>query len=193
MGQGWRIKRVSAGQDKMTEKIIIAGSGGQGIMLLGKVLSEAAMSEGKFVTWLPAYGAEVRGGTAHCMVTISDKEIGSPYIDKADTLIIMNRPSLNRFSGRLKKGATMIINSSLVMPKDKDLKALGHPFTDLAVKLGNVKVANMVALGCYLAYKKTVAINSVLGIMKKMAPAGRADLVKINQGALDMGVNLSNG
>lgn len=193
MDQGCRIKRVSAGQDKMTEKIIIAGSGGQGIMLLGKVLSEAAMSEGKFVTWLPAYGAEVRGGTAHCMVTISDEEIGSPYIDKADTLIIMNKPSLNRFSSRLKKGSTMIINSSLVMPKDKSLKVLGYPFTDLAVKLGNVKVANMVALGCYLAYKKTVAISSVLGIMKKMAPAGRTDLVEINQGALDMGVSLRNG
>ncbi|MFA5311050.1 MAG: 2-oxoacid:acceptor oxidoreductase family protein [Candidatus Omnitrophota bacterium] len=177
----------------MTEKIIIAGSGGQGIMLLGKVLAEAAMFEGKFVTWLPAYGAEVRGGTAHCMVIISDEEIGSPYIDKADTLIIMNKPSLNRFSGRLKKGAVMITNSSLVTPEDKRLKAIGYPFTGLAVKLGNVKVANMVALGCYLAHKKTVGISSVLAIIKKMAPAGRSDLVKINQGAVDMGVNLSNG
>jgi len=177
----------------MTEKIIIAGSGGQGIMLLGKVLAEAAMSEGKFVTWLPAYGAEVRGGTAHCMVIISDEEIGSPYIDKADTLIIMNKPSLSRFSSRLKKGAVMITNSSLVMPEGKRLKVVGYPFTDLAVKLGNVKVANMVALGCYLAHKKTVGISSVLAIMKKMAPAGRSDLVEINQGAVDMGVNLSNG
>jgi len=177
----------------MTEKIIIAGSGGQGIMLLGKVIAEAAMLEGKFVTWLPAYGAEVRGGTAHCMVVISDEEIGSPYIDKANTLIIMNKPSLNRFSGRLKKGAVMITNSSLVRPEEKRLKARGYPFTDLALKLGNVKVANMVALGAYLAHKKTVKISSVSAIMKKMAPAGRSDLVKINQRAVDMGVSLING
>ena len=86
----------------MIERIIIAGSGGQGVMLLGKVLAEAAMLEGKQVTYLPAYGPEVRGGTSHCMVTISDCQIGSPYISKADTLIILNNPSLERFKGKVK-------------------------------------------------------------------------------------------
>jgi len=177
----------------MTEKIIIAGSGGQGIMLLGKVLAESAMEEGKFVTWLPAYGAEVRGGTAHCMVVISDEEIGSPYIDKADTLIIMNKPSLARFSSRLKKNGAMIINSSLANVKNNLAGIRKHPFTDMAGALGNVKVANMIALGCYLRNSKTVKISSVLSVIKKMAPAGRGDLIKINQQALDMGVNLKNG
>jgi 2-oxoglutarate ferredoxin oxidoreductase subunit gamma len=93
----------------VTEKIIIAGSGGQGIMLLGKVLAEAAMREKKNVTFLPAYGAEVRGGTAYCMVIISDEEIGSTYIEKADCLIAMNAPSLERFKGRVMACWSLIV------------------------------------------------------------------------------------
>ena len=107
------IKRIPFGKVKMTERVIIAGAGGQGIMLVGKVLAEAVMLEDKFVTWLPSYGADVRGGTAHCMVVISDKEIGSPYVAKADTLIIMNAPSLERFKGRIKNNGLRVINSSL--------------------------------------------------------------------------------
>jgi 2-oxoglutarate ferredoxin oxidoreductase subunit gamma len=176
----------------MTESIIIAGSGGQGIMLLGKILAQAAMLEGKFVTWLPAYGAEVRGGTAHCMVVISDEEIGSPYIDQADTLIIMNQPSLTRFKNRLKRGGSLVINSSIVKA-GQEILALSYPFTDIAVELGNVRVANMVALGVYLAKNKTVSLKNILGVMKIMAPSGRDDLLKVNQKALDKGVRLKNG
>jgi 2-oxoglutarate ferredoxin oxidoreductase subunit gamma len=176
----------------MTERIIIAGSGGQGIMLWGKILAQAAMIEGKFVTWLPAYGAEVRGGTAHCMIVISDEEIGSPYIDKTDTLIIMNQPSLARFKSRLKDNGLLIINSSIVEAGAK-AKAKRYPFTDIAVELGNVRVANMVALGSYLAKRKTVSLKNILGVMKMMAPAGRDDILKINQKALDTGVKLRNG
>lgn len=171
----------------MTEKIIIAGSGGQGIMLLGKVMAEAAMHEGKFVTWLPAYGAEVRGGTAHCMLIISDSEVGSPYVDKADTLIIMNKPSFNKFSPRVDKKGRMIINSSLVGPVKNKCGVEEAPFTDIAVKLGNVKVANMVALGRYLRSSKTLKAESILKEMRKMAPPGREDLVSINEKALQMG------
>jgi len=177
----------------MNEKIIIAGSGGQGIMLLGKVLAEAAMEEGKFVTWLPAYGAEVRGGTAHCMVVISDSEIGSPYITKADTLIVMNKPSFDKFSSRLSKSGKIIVNSSLVDPKESSAKIEKYPFTEIAVQLGNIKVANMIALGCYLSGSNSVKAESVLRVMRKIAPAGREDLISINQEALDTGVNLKNG
>ena len=86
----------------MIERIIIAGAGGQGIMLLGKIISQAALKEGFNVIYFPTYGAEVRGGTAYCMVTISSDEIPSPYIDKADTLVVMNEPSLLRFKSRIK-------------------------------------------------------------------------------------------
>ena len=95
----------------MEEKILIAGEGGQGIMLLGKVLAEAAMREGKSVTWLPAYGAEVRGGTAYCMVVISTEEIGNPFVQEADTRIIMNQPSFERFGKDASSAGKRIINS----------------------------------------------------------------------------------
>jgi 2-oxoglutarate ferredoxin oxidoreductase subunit gamma len=170
----------------MTEKIIIAGSGGQGIMLLGKVLAEAAMDGGKFVTWLPAYGAEVRGGTAHCMLVISDNEIGSPYVDKADILIIMNNLSYEKFRLRVNKNGRVIVNSSLVsLGKNKQIKQA--PFTDIALKLGNVKVANMVVLGSYLKFSKTLQEKNVLRAIRKMAPADKKGLIKINEKALQAG------
>ncbi|MCX5711273.1 MAG: 2-oxoacid:acceptor oxidoreductase family protein [Candidatus Omnitrophica bacterium] len=175
----------------MTERIIIAGAGGQGIMLLGKVLAEAAMKEGKFVTWLPAYGAEVRGGTSHCMLVISDEEIGSPYVSKADTLIIMNSPSLEKFKGRLAAGGLLVLNSSLAKPeKQGKVKIIQHPFSDKAIEMGNIKIANMIALGCYVGLRKSVSIKNVLGVIEDIAPKGKKDLVLINQEALKKGVAL---
>ncbi len=176
----------------MIERVIIAGSGGQGIMLIGKILARAAMRAGKFVTWLPAYGAEVRGGTAHCMVVISDSEIGSPRIEKAETIIIMNQLSLAKFKSRLKNNGLLIINSSLAKVS-AGVKAIKHPFTDIAIALGNVKVANMVALGCYLGNKKTVALKNILSIIKEMAPADKKGLIQVNQEALYRGMELRNG
>lgn len=176
----------------MTEKIIIAGAGGQGIMLLGKVLAECAMREDKFTTWLPAYGPEVRGGTAYCMVIISDSEIGSPYIDKADALIIMNDPSMHKFKNRIKDKGLLIINSSLVlnMIDAGNSRVLRHPFTDIAVKLGNIRIANMVALGCYLAKRKIIDTKTVLKVIEDIAPADKRALIAINKEAINNGVRL---
>jgi 2-oxoglutarate ferredoxin oxidoreductase subunit gamma len=175
----------------MTERVIIAGSGGQGIMLLGKVLAEGALRENKFVTWLPAYGPEVRGGAAHCMVTISDDEIGSPHIDKADSLIIMNQISLDKFRGRLKSTGLIVINISLAKP-DNNIKAkvITGKFTDTAIALGNIKVANMVALGSYLAMKNTISKENILRVIKKMAPKDKPELLKVNMEALKKGMEL---
>ncbi len=176
----------------MTEKLIVAGSGGQGAMLLGKIIAEAAMREDKFVTWLPSYGAEVRGGTAHCMITISDEEIGSPYVDKADTLIILNEPSFDRFRNRLKASGGLIANSSLVL---KDINETSNrikkPFTDIAIKLGNIKVANMVALGAYLGKKNVLHQNTVIKTIEEIAPADKKALVEINITALLAGAGLT--
>ncbi len=178
----------------MIERIIIAGSGGQGVMLLGKVLAETAILEGKQVTYLPAYGPEVRGGTSHCMVTISNREIGSPYIGKADTLIILNNPSLERFKGKVKDGGLLILNSSLAkISALAKVRILQFPFTAIAIKLGNIKVANMAALGCYLAAKKIIKIKNVLKVFKFMAPAGNLKILEINQQALAEGVRLNHG
>jgi len=176
----------------MIERIIIAGSGGQGVMLLGKVLAQTAMLEGKQVTWFPAYGPEVRGGTSHCMVTISDQEIGSPYITVADTLIILNQPSLERFKSKLKKGGLLVLNSSLAkIDPPSGIKILGFPFTDLAIKLGNIKVANMVALGCLIAAKKIIKFKNVLVVFKFIVPAGNLKILEVNQRALEEGQKLN--
>lgn len=178
----------------MTEKIIIAGSGGQGIMLAGKVLAHAAMKANKHVTWMPAYGAEVRGGTAHCMVIISDEEIGSPYISKADSLIIMNAPSLERFKGHLKNKGLSIVNSSLAKEKVNSLPyALQCPFTDTAIKLGNIKVANIVALGYFLAKRKIISQDIMLKSIEQLAPSNKKELIVINQQAFLTGYKLASG
>jgi 2-oxoglutarate ferredoxin oxidoreductase subunit gamma len=175
----------------MIEKIIVAGAGGQGIMVLGKVLSQAAMLEGKFVTWLPSYGAEVRGGTAHCMVVISDEEIGSVYIAKADSLIVMNSPSLEKFEGRLKDNGSLIINSSLVMDcSRKDVFLLKYPFTDIAISLGNIRVANMVALGVFIAAKNIIGLEGAQKAILDIAPTEKKDLIEINRLALEKGFAL---
>jgi len=176
----------------MEERIIIAGAGGQGIMLMGKVLAEACLKENRHITWLPSYGAEVRGGTAHCMVVISDEEIGSPYIRKADTLIVMNASSLVRFKDRLKDNGLLIVNSSLVFKNvDKKLHILKYPFTDISLKLGNIKVANMIALGCYAAQKKIITLKSALRVIDEIAPPDKKELIEINKKALLAGAELA--
>src|SRR3989338_680021 len=124
------------------EEIICAGFGGQGIMLMGKLLSYAGMKRRYNVTWMPSYGAEVRGGTAHCMVVISDKDIPSPILDKPDICIVMNAPSMIKFERSVKKGGLLIINTSLIPDKlrRRDLNVIKLPFTDIAQRLGSIRV-----------------------------------------------------
>lgn len=173
----------------MIERIIVTGSGGQGIMILGKVLAEAAMHSGLYVSWLPAYGAEVRGGAAYCMVTISSQEISSPYIQQADTLIAMNGLSLRKFMPLLKKNGLLINNSSISGEiKNAAVKIKNCPCTEIAIGLNNIRVANIVAVGCYLAAKKQLALKTVYRVIQDMAPAGAQELIEINQKALQSGL-----
>jgi len=135
------------------EEVIIAGFGGQGIILAGKLLAQTAMKAGKEVTYMPAYGAEVRGGTSNCTVIIADSPIASPLAAKPDSLIIMNKASLNKFAARLKNGGLLIMNSSLIDSEPQSSQTIdivAVPADELAVELGNPKAANMVALGAYL-------------------------------------------
>jgi 2-oxoglutarate ferredoxin oxidoreductase subunit gamma len=179
-----------------TEQIIIAGAGGQGIMLLGKVIAQAALGEGLNVTWFPAYGAEVRGGTANCTVIISSFEIPSPRIDKADTLIIMNEPSLFKFKYRIKDKGLILINSSLaganiINYKTAGIVQLNLPFTELAAKLGNIRVANMIALGAYITKREIFSKQGVFDAIEAIAPAEKKDLVAINKQAIEEGRRLA--
>jgi len=139
--------------DEFYEEIIIAGFGGQGIMLAGRLLAQTAMEAGKEVTYMPSYGAEVRGGTANCMVVIAEKKIACPVVGKPDSLIVLNKASLNKFGPRLKNGGLLIMNSSLIDTEpqlDDSIEIITVPADEFAIELGSPKSANMVALGVYL-------------------------------------------
>jgi len=135
------------------EEVVIAGFGGQGVMLAGKLLAQTAMMAGKEATYMPSYGAEVRGGTANCMIVIADEAIACPLICDPNSLVVMNKASLNKFATRIKKGSLLIMNSSLIEHEpelDETIGILSVPASDLAIELGNPKSANMVAIGAYL-------------------------------------------
>ncbi|MGL4831564.1 MAG: 2-oxoacid:acceptor oxidoreductase family protein, partial [Propionibacteriaceae bacterium] len=141
----------------LNEKCIMAGFGGQGIMAMGQMLAQAGLDEGRGVTWLPSYGPEMRGGTANCMVIISDHDVPSPLIDhNATSLIIMNAPSLPKFLPHLQEGGVILVNSSLVEEKVQrdDVKTVYIPSTELASELGNLKFVNMVMLGAFVEATK---------------------------------------
>ena len=175
----------------MREDIICAGFGGQGIMLLGKVVAQAALDEKKQLTWIPSYGAAMRGGTAFCMVSISDREIASPYIDKCDTLFVFNQPSWDKFKSRVKKGGMVFLDSSLIQDKTapRQITVRRIPFTQIASSLGNVRVANMVALGAFLKEKGLIKYKTVLEVFSKIVPKDKLRLLKINKKALERGYN----
>jgi 2-oxoglutarate ferredoxin oxidoreductase subunit gamma len=166
----------------METKIILAGSGGQGIMFMGKILAEAAMSEGKNVTYLPAYGAEVRGGTANCTVIISDEDIGSPYAATPDILLAMNEPSLKRFMAKVKKGGLVIANSSLVKNPGT---AKVYPFSQMAIDLGSPRSANMVALGCLARESGSVSLEAILSTVEHLKV--KAEVLALNKKAVQAG------
>ncbi len=174
----------------MENSVLIAGFGGQGIMLMGKLLGYSAVNENKMVTFNPAYGAEQRGGTANCIVVISEKEILLPAPSKIETLIAMNEPSLDKFIGKLKTNGNCIINSSLISKKIESNIVNGYyvPANEIALKLGNVKVANLVMLGAYVAVNKTLDLNKTKQTIVKVL-GGKPELVKQNLDAFDIGIS----
>lgn len=176
----------------MTQKIIIAGAGGQGIMLLGKITAQSGMHAGLHTTWLPAYGAEVRGGAAYCMVILSDEPIGNPYIDRADVFIALNETGFQKFRHRIDPNGTWILNSSLVSSLAPPTAA-SHavPFTDEALALGNVRVANIIALGTYVAVKDGLTVEQAAGVIREYGSAVSKPLLELNLKALQTGVSLA--
>lgn len=176
----------------MTEKIIIAGFGGQGIMSLGQMLCYSGMNEGKEVSWLPSYGPEMRGGTANCHVIISDSEVAAPIVSYADAVMAMNLPSLDKFEDRVKPGGKLFINSSLIekKAKRKDIDVYYINANDLALELGNTRVASMVMLGAYLKSSATVSPKSVIESLEKVLGKKKAGLIPVNKLALEKGESL---
>ncbi|MDK2901620.1 Pyruvate synthase subunit PorC [Koleobacter methoxysyntrophicus] len=173
-------------------EIIMAGFGGQGIMLMGQLLAYAGMLEGKEVSWLPSYGPEMRGGTANCTVIVSTDKVGSPIVSKPNVIIVMNRPSLDKFEPVVRENGLLIYNSSLIdrRPKRNDLQLIAVPANEIANELGNSKIANMVALGAFIGKTKAVNIESVIESLKKVLSPEKSDLIALNKQALEKGKTL---
>ncbi|MFW6263192.1 MAG: 2-oxoacid:acceptor oxidoreductase family protein [Thermotogota bacterium] len=172
---------------------IVSGFGGQGVMLIGQILSYAAMVEGKNVTWLPSYGPEMRGGTANCMVVIDDEAVGSPIIDKPTEVIAMNIPSLLKFEDELEKDGIMILNSSVIdkEPERKDIKVIKIDANKIADELGNLKVANMVVLGAYIESAKIITLDAVQKALENKLTGKKAKLVQLNIEAVKRGMQVA--
>ena len=178
----------------MREEIIIAGFGGQGVMLSGKVLAYAGMQEGKHVTYFPSYGAEVRGGTANSTVIISTEEIPSPVSSHPDTLLAMNSPSCKKFGPRIKKGGVLIVNTTLIdnVSKRSSLTIIEIPATSLANELGDKRSANMIMLGAYLKAKGVLSLKSVEKSLSILF-SKRKNFLDINKKALHVGMDYVYG
>lgn len=172
----------------MIHEVIMAGFGGQGVMLIGQLLTYGGMLADKQVSWIPSYGPEMRGGTANCSVIIADEAIGSPIVTEPTAVIAMNLPSLDKFEHSLLPGGVLIINSSLIERKANRSDITVHyvPANDIAADLGNTKVANMVALGALLTATGAVETDCVLNAFAKMF-AKRPELLPVNEQALTAG------
>jgi len=172
----------------MQKEVVFAGFGGQGVMIAGQILAATAMEEGYNVVWLPSYGPEMRGGTANCIVVISNDPIASPIIPRPVAAVVMNNPSLERFGPALVKGGIMVINSSLVnIPFDRDdILQVKIPANDIAMELGSGKAANMVMLGAYVGAAKAVNFDNLQKFVAKKF-AKKAQFVELNKKALEAG------
>jgi len=175
----------------MLIKTVFAGFGGQGVLSMGLNLAQAAMTEGKNVTYLPSYGAEVRGGTANCTVAISDAEIASPVASAPEFVVAMNKPSVMRFQNQIQSGGVLIINSTLVDAEISrgDIDIVKVPAGEIADKLGSPKSANMVMLGTFIKKSNLVSISTVVEELKNTLKK-KEKLIAINEKALMAGYNL---
>ncbi|MFA6078407.1 MAG: 2-oxoacid:acceptor oxidoreductase family protein [Candidatus Omnitrophota bacterium] len=173
-------------------EILFAGFGGQGIMFMGKLMAQAGMKAGKHVTWMPSYGAEVRGGTAYSMTKISEYEIANPTIDCPDILVAMNEPSLMKYEPKLKEGGILIINSSLIAahPKRRDVAVVTMPMTGMASNIGDTRCANMIAVGALIKSSKLLPLKIAVNALKDMFK-NKEELFLLNKKALEKGYSAS--
>lgn len=172
------------------QQILFAGFGGQGILSMGKFLTYAAMGVGKNVSWLPAYGAEMRGGTANCLVTIAEGEIFSPLTENPGAAIILNRPSLDRFESKIKPNGTLVMNTSLIdrPPVRQDLRIFQMPVNRIADEQGSSKLANMILLGACIQKMNIVALEQTLGLFELIFAGKKPGVIDKNRKAFLFGV-----
>jgi 2-oxoglutarate ferredoxin oxidoreductase subunit gamma len=177
----------------MTEEIIIAGFGGQGVLTMGQILCYAGVIEDKEVSWMPSYGPEMRGGTANCMVIVSDTAISSPILTKFDTVIALNQPSLDKFESAVKPGGLLIYEASTILkpPSRTDVDVVPIEAAIEATKLNNTKVMNMIILGSFLKKKPILGLDSVIEGLKKVLPERYHNLIPLNREAMEKGMELA--
>lgn len=175
------------------QDVIIAGFGGQGVMLIGNLLAQAGMEHGLEVSFIPVYGAEIRGGTANCTVVLDEHPIGSPLVREPMSTIILNEPSLSKFQPRLSADGVQIVNASLVAENllDAAKRTVYIPVNDMAHELGNVKMANMVALGAWLKATGALPLNVMQEALNRVVSAHYAKLISANAKALEQGYNFA--
>jgi len=177
----------------MHHEIIFSGFGGQGALFAGQVLAFAAMGEGRHVTWIPSYGPEMRGGTAHCTVIVSDEEIGSPLVRRPSAAVVLNLPSMDRYEPLVEPGGVLVINSSLItrLPRRTDIRNLQVPANDMALEIGEAKLANVVLLGALIGAIGVVELESVDAVLEEHLPAKYRHLLEPNKMALRRGFALT--
>ena len=177
----------------MTKEFIFAGFGGQGMLLIGKFLAMACMMDGKHVSWLPSYGPEMRGGTANCSVIISDDPVASPLVDKADVIIAMNEPSLDKFESHVRPGGLLVINSSIIDRKSvrDDINVVYCDAQHIAEAVNNPKGANVAILGAMLEKCKIVSVERMVEAIRIELGERKAKFLEGNRKALIAGMQIA--
>lgn len=176
----------------MQEEIIISGFGGQGVLFAGQLLAYTAMDQGKEVTWIPSYGPEMRGGTAHCTVIIADEPIGSPIVREPSIAIVMNVPSLHKYGALVQPGGLLVVNGSLVPEtiSRTDIDQVRVPASDIAGQLGDVRMSNVVLLGALLRARPILSLEAMQAAMDAHIMGRARQLLEKNKQALHQGFEL---
>ena len=180
----------------MLQEMVFAGFGGQGVLSMGSILAYAALKEGKKVSWMPSYGPEMRGGTANCMVNISDQPISSPIAKAYDAAVVLNLPSLKKFEPKVKKGGFLLWESTTIKeaPQRSDIRIYAVPAVEKASNvLKNIKVMNMIFLGALVRINGIVKKETLLTTLKETLPERYHHLLPLNEQAIDLGMSLVNG
>lgn len=174
----------------MTEEILIAGFGGQGVLSMGKILAYAGIMKDKEVSWMPSYGPEMRGGTANVTVILSDEKISSPILNKFDTVIVLNQQSMDKFESAVKQGGCLLYdpNGITLFPTRKDINIYRIEATRIAAESGNPKVFNMIVLGAYVKVKTIVETPNVQLALEKSLPERYHKLIPLNMEAFESGM-----
>lgn len=177
----------------MTHELVIAGFGGQGVLSMGMTLAYAGMVDGKEISWMPSYGPEMRGGTANCIVIVSDRKISSPIITTFDSAIVLNQPSMDKFRDAVKPGGLLVYDStSIISPSPRtDISILPIPASEEATRLNNARIMNMIVLGAFLARSRVVGVEPVMKALKSVLPERYHHLLPLNEQALRRGMELA--